>query len=270
MAPAARLRVVVLVSGSGSNLQALIDAASRPGVSGVDIVAVGADRGRHRGPGAGRAATASPRSSCRRSRVPDPSRLGPCPRAPRSRMHAPDLVVSAGFMKILGPARCSARHRVLNTHPALLPSFPGAHGVRDALAHGVKVTGCTCHWVDAGVDTGAIIDQRAVRVAGRRHRGEPARTDQGAGAGHARGGRALARRRPLVAGRLSRWAQPPRERSRAAMASGRASLTQPPTPLSDPARNFSVPGARNTETTWRCRRETARPWRTGAWCQAAM
>ena len=65
----------------------------------------------------------------------------------------PDLVVSAGFMKVLGPAVLGA-HRVVNTHPALLPSFPGAHGVRDALAHGVKVTGCTCHWVDAGVDTG--------------------------------------------------------------------------------------------------------------------
>jgi phosphoribosylglycinamide formyltransferase-1 len=66
-------------------------------------------------------------------------------------------------MKVLGPAVLGA-HRVVNTHPALLPSFPGAHGVRDAMAHGVKVTGCTCHWVDAGVDTGPIIDQRAVRV----------------------------------------------------------------------------------------------------------
>jgi phosphoribosylglycinamide formyltransferase-1 len=66
-------------------------------------------------------------------------------------------------MKVLGPT-VLARHRVINTHPALLPSFPGAHGVRDAMAHGVRVTGCTCHWVDAGVDTGAIIDQRAVRV----------------------------------------------------------------------------------------------------------
>ena len=77
--------------------------------------------------------------------------------------HEPDLVVSAGFMKVLGPVVLGA-HRVVNTHPALLPSFPGAHGVRDAMAHGVKVTGCTCHWVDAGVDTGPIIDQRAVRV----------------------------------------------------------------------------------------------------------
>jgi phosphoribosylglycinamide formyltransferase-1 len=66
-------------------------------------------------------------------------------------------------MKVLGPAVLSS-HRVINTHPALLPSFPGAHGVRDALAHGVKVTGTTCHWVDAGVDTGPIIDQRAVEV----------------------------------------------------------------------------------------------------------
>ena len=77
--------------------------------------------------------------------------------------HTPGLVVSAGFMRILGRA-VLAGNRIINTHPALLPSFPGAHGVRDALAHGVKVTGTTCHWVDAGVDTGPIIDQRAVRV----------------------------------------------------------------------------------------------------------
>ena len=76
-----------------------------------------------------------------------------------------DLVVCAGFMRILSAdflARFPAR--VVNTHPALLPSFPGAHGVHDALVHGVRVTGCTCHWVDAGVDTGPIIDQCAVRV----------------------------------------------------------------------------------------------------------
>ena len=77
--------------------------------------------------------------------------------------HHPDLVLSAGFMKILGP-RVLAAHRVINTHPALLPSFPGTHGVRDALAHGVKVTGCTLHEVDAGVDTGTILAQRAVDV----------------------------------------------------------------------------------------------------------
>jgi phosphoribosylglycinamide formyltransferase-1 len=77
----------------------------------------------------------------------------------------PDLVVSAGFMRILGPAFVDAfPGRIINTHPALLPSFPGAHAVRDALAHGVKVTGCTVHVVDHGVDTGPILAQRAVDV----------------------------------------------------------------------------------------------------------
>ncbi|NTW41824.1 MAG: phosphoribosylglycinamide formyltransferase, partial [Cellulomonadaceae bacterium] len=78
----------------------------------------------------------------------------------------PAWVVCAGFMRILGAGfldRYPAR--VLNTHPALLPSFPGAHAVRDALAHGVRVTGCTVHLVDSGVDTGPILAQRAVEVA---------------------------------------------------------------------------------------------------------
>ncbi len=83
--------------------------------------------------------------------------------AARVRAHAPDLVVTAGFMKILGPALLG-EWTVLNTHPALLPAFPGAHGVRDALAHGVRVTGSTAHLVDAGVDTGPIIDQRVVEI----------------------------------------------------------------------------------------------------------
>lgn len=77
----------------------------------------------------------------------------------------PDLIVSAGFMKILGPSfvrRFSGR--LINTHPALLPSFPGAHAVRDALDYGVKVTGSTVHYVDEGVDTGPIIAQRAVDI----------------------------------------------------------------------------------------------------------
>ena len=79
--------------------------------------------------------------------------------------HKPDLVVLAGFMKILGPAFMERfGGRLINTHPALLPSFPGAHGVRDALAYGVKVTGCTVHLVDAGVDTGPVLAQEAVAV----------------------------------------------------------------------------------------------------------
>ncbi|GLZ43263.1 phosphoribosylglycinamide formyltransferase [Actinokineospora sp. NBRC 105648] len=80
--------------------------------------------------------------------------------------HRPDLVVSAGFMKILGPAFLARfGGRVINTHPALLPAFPGAHAVSDALAHGVQVTGSTVHLVDGGVDTGPIIAQQAVAVA---------------------------------------------------------------------------------------------------------
>ena len=79
--------------------------------------------------------------------------------------HSPDWVVSAGFMRILRKAFLAEfEGRVVNTHPALLPSFPGAHAVRDALAYGVAVTGCTVHLVDAGVDTGPVIAQRAVEV----------------------------------------------------------------------------------------------------------
>ncbi|MGL5911958.1 MAG: phosphoribosylglycinamide formyltransferase [Phycicoccus sp.] len=155
----APLRVVALVSGAGTVLDAVLDAAAAGGP--FAVLAVGADRD-----GTGGATRAEARGIptfvCR---VPeyltrddwdlDLARLVAA--------HQPDLVVLAGFMKVLGPAVLAA-HPVINTHPALLPSFPGAHGVRDALAHGVKVTGCTCHWVDAGIDTGPIIDQRAVRV----------------------------------------------------------------------------------------------------------
>ncbi|MGL5849561.1 MAG: phosphoribosylglycinamide formyltransferase [Phycicoccus sp.] len=155
----APLRVVALVSGAGTVLDAVLDAAAAGGP--FAVLAVGADRD---GTGAVTRAEARgiPTFVCR---VPeyltrddwdlDLARLVAA--------HQPDLVVLAGFMKVLGPAVLAA-HPVINTHPALLPSFPGAHGVRDALAHGVKVTGCTCHWVDAGIDTGPIIDQRAVRV----------------------------------------------------------------------------------------------------------
>ncbi|GAA1803089.1 phosphoribosylglycinamide formyltransferase [Nostocoides veronense] len=157
---AEELRVVVLVSGSGTLLQALLDAAADPGF-GAQVVAVGADRegtvGEQRGVRAGIPTFVEPVSAYADRSAWDVAL------AERVAEHQPDLVVSAGFMKVLGPAFL-ARHRVINTHPALLPSFPGAHGVRDALAHGVKVTGCTCHWVDAGVDTGPIIAQRAVAV----------------------------------------------------------------------------------------------------------
>lgn len=79
--------------------------------------------------------------------------------------HAPDLLVTSGFMRILSEEfLTSLGVPIINTHTALLPSFPGAHGVRDALRHGVKVTGCTVHQVDAGVDTGPIIAQAAVEI----------------------------------------------------------------------------------------------------------
>jgi phosphoribosylglycinamide formyltransferase-1 len=163
-APAASTRVglveiVVLVSGSGTLLQALIDAAADPAY-GVRIAAVGADRsctGVERAERAG-IATFVCRPAEFASRAEWDAALGE-----RLREARPRFVVSAGFMRILGD-RVLSEHLVINTHPALLPSFPGAHGVRDALAYGVKVTGTTCHVVDAGVDTGPIVDQRVVAV----------------------------------------------------------------------------------------------------------
>jgi phosphoribosylglycinamide formyltransferase-1 len=151
--------VVVLVSGSGTLLQALLDAAADPAY-GVRIAAVGADRpcvGVERAERAG-----IPTFVVRPADFEDRSAWD-LALAERVAAAGPRFVVTAGFMRILGPATLGAQP-VVNTHPALLPSFPGAHGVRDALAYGVKVTGTTCHVVDAGVDTGPIIEQRVVTV----------------------------------------------------------------------------------------------------------
>ncbi|GAA1759941.1 phosphoribosylglycinamide formyltransferase [Nonomuraea wenchangensis] len=153
-------RLVVLVSGSGTNLQALLDASADPAY-GARVVAVGADREGIEG-----------LARATRAQVPTfVEKLGDHPTradwdaaiAARIAAYEPDLVVSAGFMKILGAPTLQA-FPVLNTHPALLPSFPGAHGVRDALAHGVKVTGCTVMLADEGIDTGPIVAQEAVPV----------------------------------------------------------------------------------------------------------
>ncbi len=152
--------MAVLVSGTGSNLQALID-ASRDPAYGVTIVAVGADR--HGTVGLQRAERHGiPTFVCR---VSDHDDRASWDRALAAHLasHVPDLVVTAGFMKLLGE-RVLAAHTVVNTHPALLPAFPGAHAVADALAYGVRVTGCTAHLVDGGVDTGPILAQRAVPV----------------------------------------------------------------------------------------------------------
>ncbi|MFJ6636678.1 phosphoribosylglycinamide formyltransferase [Streptomyces sp. NPDC091376] len=160
----AAARLVVLVSGSGTNLQALLDAISDdPQGFGADIVAVGADRDGIIG--LDRARLAGIPTFVRK--VKDYATREEWDRAltEATAGYEPDLVVSAGFMKIVGKdflARFGGR--IVNTHPALLPSFPGAHGVRDALAYGVKVTGCTVHFVDDGVDTGPIIAQGVVEV----------------------------------------------------------------------------------------------------------
>ena len=154
--------LVVLVSGSGSNLQALLDAGADPAY-GARVVAVGADRDGIAGLDRARAAG-----------VPtfvDP--LGAYPTrddwdaalTAHVREHKPGLVVSAGFRKLVGPRFLDAfGDRYVNTHNSLLPAFPGIHGPRDALAYGVKVAGATLFFVDAGVDTGPIIAQVSVPV----------------------------------------------------------------------------------------------------------
>ena len=151
--------VVVLVSGSGTLLQALIDAAAASDYP-ARISAVGSDRpceGIERAERSG-----IPTFVCRPADFADRAAWDVA-LAERVSAAGPRFVVTAGFMRILGPATLGAQP-VINSHPALLPSFPGAHGVRDALAYGVKVTGTTCHVVDAGVDTGPIIEQRVVAV----------------------------------------------------------------------------------------------------------
>jgi phosphoribosylglycinamide formyltransferase-1 len=178
-------RLVVLVSGSGTNLQALLDAVADPAY-GAEIVAVGADRDGIAG--LTRAESAGVPTFVHR--IKDHADRADWDAALTASVegHRPDLVVTAGFMKILGPRFMAAfAGRIVNTHPALLPSFPGAHGVADALAYGVRVTGCTVHLVDAGVDTGPIIAQGVVEVLD---------------ADHADGGEALHERIKTVERRL--------------------------------------------------------------------
>ena len=156
-----RARVVVLLSGTGSLCEALLTAAEDPGYPAA-VVAVVSDRD---APGLEHARRRGiPTSTCT---LRDHLDRAAWDRALAAAIgaHRPDLVVSAGFMKIVGPAVLDAfGGRLLNTHPALLPAFPGAHAVRDALAAGAEVTGSTVHWVDAGVDTGPVIAQREVPV----------------------------------------------------------------------------------------------------------
>ncbi len=155
-------RLLVLVSGTGSILQALLDACADPGF-GAQVVAVGADRegtgGLDRARSAGvptfvrRLADSPDRAAWDKALTQDCAAF------------KPDLIIAAGFLKLVGADFLAEfGGRMLNTHPALLPSFPGMHSVRDALAHGVKVTGCSVILADAGVDSGPILGQAAVPV----------------------------------------------------------------------------------------------------------
>jgi phosphoribosylglycinamide formyltransferase-1 len=158
-----RARLLVLVSGEGTNLQALIDACRDEGY-GAQVVAVGADRAGING--LARAQRAG--LPVFTVRLPDFAAREEWDAALTQACagYAPDLVVLAGFMKLVGKSFLAAfGGRCVNTHPALLPSFPGTHGVQDALAHGVKVTGCTVLLVDDGVDAGPIVAQACVPVA---------------------------------------------------------------------------------------------------------
>lgn len=151
------VRLVVLASGSGTTLQAVLDDARlRP-----RVVAVGADR------------PAIPALERARAAGVDAFVVAFADYADRGAWnrdfektiatYEPDLVVLAGFMRIFDAA-VVARFRIVNTHPALLPAFPGAHAIRDALAAGAATTGVTVHWVDEGVDTGPVIAQVAVPI----------------------------------------------------------------------------------------------------------
>lgn len=154
-------RIVALISGSGTNMEALVDACEAGRVPG-EVVAAVADRdcdglrlAEKRGIDA---------HLVDFSAFEERDEWSAALRA-RVQSYEPDLVVSAGFMRILAPAFVDAfAGKLINLHPALLPAFPGAHGVRDALDHGVKVTGSTVHFVDHLVDHGPILLQEAVPV----------------------------------------------------------------------------------------------------------
>jgi phosphoribosylglycinamide formyltransferase 1 len=158
-------RLVVLVSGTGTNLQALLDACADPAY-GAQVVAVGADRFEtlavRRAQDAGIAVFEMAVSSYASREEWDAALTD------KVASYRPDLVISAGFLKLVGKAFLAEfGGRFVNTHNALLPSFPGIHGPRDALAYGVTVTGATLFVVDEGVDTGAIVAQVAVPVEDR-------------------------------------------------------------------------------------------------------
>lgn len=155
-------RVVVLVSGSGTLLGSLLEAIDA-GTVPAEVVAVGADRDDIGG--LARAARAGIPTFVHPYARDSDRAAWDCGLTDLVAAHDPDLVISAGFMKLVGSAFLRRfGGRIINTHPALLPAFPGMNGPRDALAHGVKVTGATVFIIDAGIDTGRIVAQEPVRV----------------------------------------------------------------------------------------------------------
>jgi phosphoribosylglycinamide formyltransferase 1 len=155
-------RLVVLASGSGTTLQALLDASETPSF-GARVVGVGSDRtGIEALDRAERARAVT--FTCRTSQYGDRDEWDAA-LTDVVAAYEPDLVISAGFMKLVGKQFLGRfGGRFVNSHPSLLPAFPGMHGARDALDYGVKITGCTLFIVDEGVDSGPIIAQRAVPV----------------------------------------------------------------------------------------------------------
>lgn len=151
-------RLAVLASGAGTTLQALLDSPLRPGIIAVLSDVPGCGALQRAGDAGIPTACVDPRAYPSRAAWDDALLAA-------VRDYQPAWVVGAGFMRILGPAFVQGyQARIVNVHPSLLPAFPGAHAVRDALDAGVKVTGCTVHFIDEGVDTGPIIAQRAVDV----------------------------------------------------------------------------------------------------------
>ena len=151
-------RIVILASGNGSLAQAIIDAVTSEALE-AKIVGIITDQPRafviERARQAHLESYIIPMQSDRDFWNSELEKL--------IAALNPDLVVSAGFMRILAPS-ITEKYHIINSHPALLPAFPGAHAVRDALAAGVSETGTTIHWVDAGVDTGEVIAQEKVAV----------------------------------------------------------------------------------------------------------
>lgn len=157
------MRLVVLLSGSGSNFQIIIDAVAA-GQLDVDIVAAGSDVADAYG--LARAETAGIETFVVDYTAYDSRAAWTTALAEHVAAYQPDIVLSSGLMRIVGEEFITRfAGRFINTHPALLPSFPGAHAVADALDAGVVVTGTTLHIVDAGVDTGPILDQRSVAIS---------------------------------------------------------------------------------------------------------